>query len=605
MIYATDYRALLGALLAGLAAISIAPADTLARVGVTSGSDGDPLGKPPNENERILRIGIDVQANELVTTGANDRAHLVFLDGSSLTVGPNARVTIDRFVFDPGTNSGDLAISASRGVFRLVGGKISKKQPIVVTTPSSSIGIRGGITIFSVSQSQTVADFIFGTSMTVTGGGRTQTATRAGSQIIANAGGVPGMPTLVKQGGLATALKQLEGATSNGNKNPDQSAESSGFSSQNSGQPAAARANGSPNLGNSAVTNVLSNANAETQQAARQLSSAALTVTVIATPRNNPVPGPPANPGTNPLPPPLPAPPPGTPRTSQTLTGFAAGVAYGQPGYLATSPNLLRPGEVSITTDATTGQAKGTITLSDLQGLAYPSTTTLQLGGTGGRGAANSAFIDDKTYIMVTQYNDLSRLSAWQEGGRTFQATDTSVVASAGTAPIPFQIPSQGTPGSCVCEFLSWGWWGSKVPDPRDSRITYTAVGAYVVGTPTTSVQMPQTGSATYSGFMAGMVNNNGAVYAGSGSYQNAWNFGARTGAFNGTFDGHAYSGTTQGAAGSNTFTGSFTGGGGPGALKGGFFASPSDAAKYQAGTFTIGNDQAPYKSSGVFAGQR
>ena len=353
------------------------------------------------------------------------------------------------------------------------------------------------------------------------------------------------------------------------------------------------------------MTNVLSNANAETQQAARQFSSAALTVTVIATPRDNPVLGPPANPGTNPLPLPLPAPSPGTPRTSQTLTGFAAGVGYGQPGNLSTSPNLLRPGEVSITTEATTGQAKGTIIVSDLQGSTYPSTTTLQLGGTGGRGAANSAFIDDKTYVMVTQYNDLSRLSAWQESGRTFQATDTSVVASAGTAPISFRIPSQGTPGGCVCEFLSWGWWGSKVPDPRDNRITYTAVGAYVVGTPTTSVQMPQTGSATYAGFMAGMVNNNGTVYAGSGSYQNAWNFGARTGAFNGTFDGHAYSGTTQGAAGSNSFTGSFTGGGGPGALKGGFFASPSDAAKYQAGTFTIGNDQAPYKSSGVFAGQR
>lgn len=605
MIYATDYRVLLGALLAGLAAISIAPADTLARVGVTSGSDGDPLGKPPNENERILRIGIDVQANELVTTGANDRAHLVFLDGSSLTVGPNARVTIDRFVFDPGTNSGDLAISASRGVFRLVGGKISKKQPIVITTPSSSIGIRGGITILSVSQSQTVADFIFGTSMTVTGGGRTQTATRAGSQIIANAGGVPGMPALLKQGGLATALKQLEGGTSNGNNNPDRSAESSGFSSQNSGQPAAVRPNGSPNLANSAVTNVLSNANAEAQQGARQLSSAALTVTVVATPRNNLVPAAPANPGTSPLPPPRPAPPPGTPRTSQTLTGFAAGVVYGQPGYLSTSPNLLKPGEVSITTEATTGQAKGAIIVSDLQGPAYPSTATLQLGGVGGQGAANSAFIDDKTYIMVTQYNDLSRLSAWQESGRTFQATDTSALVSANTAPIPFQIPSQGTPGSCVCEFLSWGWWGSKVPDPHDSRITYTAVGAYVAGTPTTSVQLPQTGSATYSGFMAGMVNNNGTVYAGSGSYQNAWNFGARTGVFNGTFDGRAYSGATQGVAGSTTFTGSFTGSGGTGALNGGFFASPSDAAKYQAGTFTIGNDPSSYKASGVFAGQR
>ena len=72
----------------------------------------------------MLRIGIDVQANELVTTNENDRAHLVFHDGSSLTVGPNARLTIDRFVLDPSTKTGELAINASRGVLRLVGGKI-------------------------------------------------------------------------------------------------------------------------------------------------------------------------------------------------------------------------------------------------------------------------------------------------------------------------------------------------------------------------------------------------------------------------------------------------------------------------------------------------
>src|SRR5258708_35638760 len=100
-----------------------------AGVGVTSGADGQPLGKPPNENERILRIGIDVQANELVTTGANDRAHLVFLDGSSLTVGPDARLTIDKFVYDPNTQKGELAVNASKRVFRLVVGKRSKSTP--------------------------------------------------------------------------------------------------------------------------------------------------------------------------------------------------------------------------------------------------------------------------------------------------------------------------------------------------------------------------------------------------------------------------------------------------------------------------------------------
>ena len=44
-----------------------------------------------------------MQANELITTRANDRAHLMFLDGTSVTVGPNAQLTIDRFVYDPNT----------------------------------------------------------------------------------------------------------------------------------------------------------------------------------------------------------------------------------------------------------------------------------------------------------------------------------------------------------------------------------------------------------------------------------------------------------------------------------------------------------------------
>src|SRR5262245_5958873 len=106
------------ALLATTALVMVAPAAE-AKVGVTSATDGSPLGKPPAEPERVLRIGIDVSADELITTKENDRAHLVFLDGTSITVGPNAQLKIDKFVYDPTTKKGDLAITASKGVFRL------------------------------------------------------------------------------------------------------------------------------------------------------------------------------------------------------------------------------------------------------------------------------------------------------------------------------------------------------------------------------------------------------------------------------------------------------------------------------------------------------
>jgi hypothetical protein len=271
--------ALLGATALALFSGPFAIGEAAAGVGVTSATDGDPLGKPPQEAERVLRIGIDVQANELITTNANDRAHLVFLDGSSLTVGPNAQLTIDKFVFDPNTKTGELTINASKGVLRLVGGKISKNTPITITTPSSTIGIRGGITIMDVKANQTDSTFVFGKDMTVKGAGLTQTATRPGSMIVTNIGSPPGMPTILAQGALNAQLGALEGRRagqsgggSGRGRGADQVAQTSGLSTVNSGQSVRIVAPGAPdNFGsgpgprnrnpNDTIVTVLSNTN--------------------------------------------------------------------------------------------------------------------------------------------------------------------------------------------------------------------------------------------------------------------------------------------------------------------------------------------------------
>lgn len=218
------------------AGTSLLPVAVNAKVGVTSAAEGDPRGKPPTEAERVLRVGVDVQANELITTQANDRAHLMFLDGTSLSVGPNAQLTIDKFVYDPTTKTGDLAINASKGVFRLVGGKISKTNAITVTTPSSTIGIRGGISIFNVGQQETMSIFVFGISMTVGAGGKLETVTRPGFQVTTFFGGVPGLPGAVPPGSLGALFSQLEGSRGGGQGGADQAAQNSGFSNANSGQ---------------------------------------------------------------------------------------------------------------------------------------------------------------------------------------------------------------------------------------------------------------------------------------------------------------------------------------------------------------------------------
>ena len=218
------------------AGTSLLPLAANAKVGVTSAAEGDPRGKPPAEAERVLRVGVDVQANELITTQANDRAHLMFLDGTSLSVGPNAQLTIDKFVYDPATKTGDLAINASKGVFRLVGGKISKTNAITVTTPSSTIGIRGGISIFNVGQQETMSIFVFGISMTVGAGGKLEIVTRPGFQVTTFFGALPGLASAVPPGALGALFAQLEGSKGGGQGGADQAAQNSGFSGANSGQ---------------------------------------------------------------------------------------------------------------------------------------------------------------------------------------------------------------------------------------------------------------------------------------------------------------------------------------------------------------------------------
>lgn len=560
-------RSILRTALLGATALALAVGPATARVGVTSATDGDPLGKPPLENERVLRIGIDVQANEVVRTGATDRAHLVFLDGTSLTVGPNARLTIDKFVYDPNTTKGDLAINATQGVFRLVGGKISKSSTITVTTPSSTIGIRGGIAIFKVSLGETLAAFIFGTRLTVTAAGQTQTITRPGYQIVVNSGGAPGAPTSIPKGALALDMAVLEtGSSGTAAGNADQRAQASGFSTQNSGQAVYPLPTPRPlnNATNNVTTNAISGANTQVQ-----VDTAS---------------------------PPAPPPPPQPPGAS--LNGFASGLVTTINGNSTTTstPVLGGPSDVQGSINPSTNRVASTIVLRQ----ADTSVTTLQLGGT----PTTSVFIDNRTYAMITT-DDPSRPTTVQVNGNTYNIQNSSSVAlSSGFLQQPVAF------GSCSCEFLTWGQWATAISYPanyRPNQIDIVSATPYVAGTMTTQVQMPQTGSATYSGSMMGNVWNNGSQYSATGSYNSSWGFASRAGSFNASFDGTNYSGSASATPGSGgtSFTGSFSGGGRSGSLSGAFFASPTDPAKYQAGGFTIGANSTTYKAAGVFAGQR
>lgn len=131
-----------------LALPALAPAQT---VGVTGAVNPNTTGTPPGASVRTLGTGNDVVFNERITTEASGQADILFVDRSALTVGPNSDLVIDEFVYSPDTGTGKLAASATKGVFRFVGGALSKNpDSVTIKTPAAIVGVRGGVIIYAM-----------------------------------------------------------------------------------------------------------------------------------------------------------------------------------------------------------------------------------------------------------------------------------------------------------------------------------------------------------------------------------------------------------------------------------------------------------------------
>ena len=89
--------------------------------------------------------GTPVHMNDRLRTGANARLEVTFNDNSKLTLGENANVVIDRYVYNPSKSSAQVVLNATQGALRFAGGKIEQmnQKNIVVNTPNAALAVRG------------------------------------------------------------------------------------------------------------------------------------------------------------------------------------------------------------------------------------------------------------------------------------------------------------------------------------------------------------------------------------------------------------------------------------------------------------------------------
>jgi hypothetical protein len=125
-----------------------------------------------------------VQMNELIETDAESAVVVHFADGSKLTIGENAKVVIDRYVYDPDGSASEHLVTLSKGAFRFLSGSIPKEK-VTLKTPTVTIGIRGTELIFDVAEDgETEMSTIAGEADCTDGSGETLTVAAEQSVLV-------------------------------------------------------------------------------------------------------------------------------------------------------------------------------------------------------------------------------------------------------------------------------------------------------------------------------------------------------------------------------------------------------------------------------------
>lgn len=153
-----------------LAATTVWAGEQPVKVGLVVGLRGKASAQLPGQTRRTLALKGEVYKGDVIKTKSKGKLQIMFDDNTTITVGPRAKLTIDEFVYKPGDKNSKCEVSLSQGVFKALGGAISKVAPdnVKVKTPPATIGIRGTLGMGHVLPDLTRVVFVAGTAVSVT-----------------------------------------------------------------------------------------------------------------------------------------------------------------------------------------------------------------------------------------------------------------------------------------------------------------------------------------------------------------------------------------------------------------------------------------------------
>jgi len=87
-------------------------------------------------------VGMLLKPLDILTTSANAAVGMTFNDNSTLSVGPNSSILIQRFIFDTTTHQGYFDTQVKRGTVAVQPGQIARKSPEAMRVFTRSAELR-------------------------------------------------------------------------------------------------------------------------------------------------------------------------------------------------------------------------------------------------------------------------------------------------------------------------------------------------------------------------------------------------------------------------------------------------------------------------------
>lgn len=184
----------IGAIAGTLACVSASAQERAGGVSALHGNAVAVRAAAPSDlalNDAIFR-------EDILETGPTGKLQVTFADGTQLTLGPNADVVIDEFVYTPEKKTGSAILRIAAGTARVLAGAIEDtggEGAFSITTPVATIGVRGTDFFVEMDGDHLEVALFSGYEVTVTNAaGTTVLRPGEGTDVWGAAAPTPGIP---------------------------------------------------------------------------------------------------------------------------------------------------------------------------------------------------------------------------------------------------------------------------------------------------------------------------------------------------------------------------------------------------------------------------